>query len=171
MKKKSDSYVEPNLRKLVYKNKTRNPFIIFWNWGWNIYYDNPEVWNYLIVGGLTTVVAIGSKLLLLKTLFDQTNGIQLQLAEIISWIIAVSFAYITNRIFVFKSKSKNIFKELINFTSGRVFTQVIQMLIMFIFVTLLKLNSDIWVLVFTLICQIMQIVLNYIISKLFVFKK
>ncbi len=171
MANKSNSYVEPNNRKLVYKKKTKNPILLFWNWGWNIYYDNPEVWNYLIVGGLTTVLSIAVKLLLLKTVFDQTDGLQLQLAEIISWIIAVLFAYVTNRIFVFKSKSKNIIKELINFTSGRVFTQLIQMLIMFIFVTLLTLNSDTWVLIFTLICQVMQIVLNYIISKLFVFKK
>ena len=171
MANKSNSYVEPNNRKLVYKKKTKNPILLFWNWGWNIYYDNPEVWNYLIVGGLTTVLSIAVKLLLLKTVFDQTDGLQLQLAEIVSWIIAVLFAYVTNRIFVFKSKSKNIIKELINFTSGRVFTQLIQMLIMFIFVTLLTLNSDTWVLIFTLICQVMQIVLNYIISKLFVFKK
>jgi putative flippase GtrA len=171
MANKSNSYVEPNNRKLVYKKKTKNPILLFWNWGWNIYYDNPEVWNYLIVGGLTTVLSITVKLLLLKTVFDQTDGLQLQLAEIVSWIIAVLFAYVTNRIFVFKSKSKNIIKELINFTSGRVFTQLIQMLIMFIFVTLLTLNSDTWVLIFTLICQVMQIVLNYIISKLFVFKK
>lgn len=170
-KKKSDSYVEPNERKLVYKNKTKNPFVLFWNWGWNIYYDSPEVWNYLIVGGLTTVLAITTKLILLKTIFDQKDGLQLQLAEIISWIIAVLFAYITNRMFVFKSKDKNVFKELASFISGRIFTQLIQMLIMFIFVTLLAFNSDTWVLIFTLICQIMQIVLNYIISKIFVFNK
>lgn len=169
--KKSDSYVEKSKRKLVYKKNTKNPIILFWNWGWNIYYDNPEVWNYLIVGGLTTVLAISTKLLLLKTILDQTNGVELQLAEIISWVIAVAFAYVTNRIFVFKSKDKNIFKEIISFTSGRVFTQLVQMLIMFIFVTLLTLNSDGWVLCFTLICQVMQIVLNYVISKLFVFKK
>ncbi len=170
-KKKSDSYVEPKDRKLIYKKKTKNPFILFWNWGWNIYYDNPEVWNYLIVGGLTTLISIVSKLALLKTVLDQTNGLELQIAEVISWILAVSFAYITNRIFVFKSKSKEILKEIFGFVSGRVFTQLLQMLIMFIFVTLLKLNSDTWVLVFTLICQVMQIVVNYIISKLFVFKR
>ena len=169
--KKSDSYVDKANRKLVYKKTTKNPILLFWNWGWNIYYDNPEVWNYLIVGGLTTVLAIVSKLLLLKFIFDQTDGVELQLAEIVSWVIAVLFAYTTNRIFVFKSKDKNIVREFISFTGGRVFTQLIQMLIMFIFVTLLTLNTDTWVLIFTLICQVMQIVLNYIISKLFVFKK
>ena len=168
-KKKKNSTPDKD-RKLIIR-KGNNIFVKFWNWGWNIYYDNPELWNYLIVGGLTTLVAVGSKLLLLHTVFDQTNGLELQYAEIVSWFIALIFAYVTNKIFVFKSKVKNIVKEFINFTGGRVFTQLIQMFIMWLFVTKLELNSDKWVLVFTIICQVMQIVLNYVISKLFVFKK
>lgn len=157
--------------KLIIEGHDKNPLVKFWNWGWGIYYKNPEVWNYLIVGGLTTVIAIASKLILLKTIFDQTDGFELQCAEVVAWFFAVAFAYIANRIFVFKSKSKNIIKEIAGFMSGRIGTQLIQMLIMFIFVTWLKLDSDAWVLTFTLICQVMQIVLNYVISKLFVFKK
>lgn len=139
----------------------------------NLYKKYEEQINYLIVGGLTTIVGVGSKLLLLFTILDQTNGLQLQIAEIISWILAVLFAYITNRIFVFKSKvkGKNQVREALNFVKGRVFTQLIQMFIMWFFVTLLKLNSNIWVIIFTLICQVMQIILNYVISKLLVFKK
>ncbi len=138
-----------------------------------LYKKYEEIINYLIVGGLTTVVAIGSKLLLLFTILDQTNGLELQIAEIISWFLAVLFAYITNRIFVFKSKAKGSksVKEIINFFKGRILTQVIQMFIMYFFVTLLKLDSNFWILFFTLVCQIMQVVLNYIISKLLVFKK
>lgn len=168
-KKKKNSIPDKD-RKLIIR-KGNNIFVKFWNWGWNIYYDNPELWNYLIVGGLTTVLAIGSKLLLLHTVFDQTNGLELQYAEIVSWVIALIFAYVCNRLFVFKSKTKNIIKEFLEFTSGRVFTQLIQMFIMWLFVTKLKLDTDTWVLVFTIICQVMQIVLNYVISKLFVFKK
>lgn len=138
-----------------------------------LYKKYEEIINYLIVGGLTTVVAIGSKLLLLFTILDQTNGLELQIAEIVSWFLAVLFAYITNRIFVFKSKTKGSksVKEIINFFKGRILTQVIQMFIMYFFVTLLKLDSNFWILFFTLVCQIMQVVLNYIISKLLVFKK
>lgn len=139
----------------------------------NLYKSYEEIINYLIIGGLTTVVAIGSKLLLLFTILDQTDGVQLQIAEVISWVLAVLFAYFTNRAFVFKSKAKGTkqAKEALDFVSGRVFTQVIQMFIMWLFVTHLKLDSDTWVVVFTLICQVMQIVLNYIISKFLVFKK
>ena len=140
---------------------------------WNLYKKYEEIINYLIVGGLTTVVAIGSKLLLLFTILDQTNGLELQIAEIISWFLAVTFAYVTNRIFVFKSKTNGskCAREILNFFEGRILTQIIQMFIMWFFVTLLKLDSNVWVLVFTLVCQVMQIVLNYVISKLLVFKK
>ena len=139
----------------------------------DLYKKYEEVVNYLIVGGLTTVVAIGSKLLLLFTVLNQKNGLELQIAEIISWILAVAFAYIANKKFVFRSEakgSKNI-KEAFNFIKGRVATQLVQMFIMWFFVTYLKLNSNAWIVIFTLVCQIMQILLNYIISKFFVFKK
>lgn len=140
---------------------------------WNLYKKYEEIINYLVVGGLTTVVAIGSKLLLLFTILDQTNGLELQIAEIISWFLAVTFAYVTNRIFVFKSKTSGskCAREIFNFFKGRIATQIIQMFIMWFFVTLLELDSNVWVLVFTLVCQVMQIVLNYVISKLLVFKK
>lgn len=140
---------------------------------WNLYKKYEEIINYLVVGGLTTIVAIGSKLLLLATILDQTNGLELQIAEIISWFLAVTFAYMTNRIFVFKSKTSGnkCAREIFNFFKGRIATQIIQMFIMWFFVTLLKLDSNVWVLVFTLVCQVMQIVLNYVISKLLVFKK
>ena len=140
---------------------------------WNLYKKYEEIINYLIVGGLTTIVAIGSKLLLLATILDQTNGLELQIAEVISWFLAVTFAYVTNRIFVFKSKTSGskCAREIFNFFKGRIVTQLIQMFIMWFFVTLLKLDSNVWVLVFTLVCQVIQIVLNYVISKLLVFKK
>ena len=140
---------------------------------WNLYKKYEEVVNYLVVGGLTTIVAIGSKLLLLATILDQANGLELQIAEVISWFLAVTFAYVTNRIFVFKSKTSGskCAREIFNFFKGRIVTQLIQMFIMWFFVTLLKLDSNVWVLVFTLVCQVIQIVLNYVISKLLVFKK
>lgn len=139
----------------------------------SLYKKYEEQINYLIMGGLTTVVGVGSKLLLLVTILDQKNGFQLQVAEIITWVLAVSFAYVTNRIFVFKSKAKGKEKvrEIINFVKGRIGTQLIQMFIMWFFVTFLKLDSNMWVIIFTIVCQVMQIVLNYVISKLLVFKK
>ena len=157
--------------KLIIEGHDKNPLVKFWNWGWNIYYKNPEIWNYLIVGVLTTVVSLAIKWGLLFTILDAKNGFQVQVAVIVSWIGAVIFAYITNRIFVFKSKSKNYLKEISSFILGRVATLLMEMLIMWFFVTLLELNSDNWVLVFTLVCQVLVTIFNYILSKLFVFKK
>ncbi len=157
--------------KLIIEGHDKNPLVKFWNWGWNIYYKNPEIWNYLIVGVLTTVVSLAIKWGLLFTILDAKNGFQVQVAVIVSWIGAIIFAYITNRIFVFKSKSKNYLKEISSFVLGRVATLLMEMFIMWFFVTLLKLNSDNWVLVFTLVCQVLVTIFNYILSKLFVFKK
>ena len=135
-----------------------------------IYFKYKEVINYLIFGILTTVVSLAVKYLLLFTIFDASNALELQVAVIISWIAACLFAYITNRIWVFESKSKKIIKEMITFFVARLSTLGLEMLIMFIFVTALGLNSDIWVIVWTLVSQVLVIVGNYILSKLIVFK-
>lgn len=136
-----------------------------------IYIKNKEIINYLIFGVLTTVVSLATKYLLLFTVLDAKNSIQLQIAVVVSWIAACLFAYITNRIWVFESKSKKIISEMVKFFSARLATLVMEMLIMFIFVTWLGLNSDMWVIIWTLVSQVLVIVANYILSKLLVFKK
>lgn len=137
----------------------------------NLYKKYVEIINYLIVGGLTTLVSLVVKWGLLFTILDAKNVIQLQLAIIISWIAAVIFAYVTNRIFVFKSKSKKILKEIISFFGARLLTLGLEMVIMWFFVTLLRLDSNIWVLIWTIVAQVLVIIFNYILSKLFVFRK
>lgn len=136
-----------------------------------LYKKYSEIINYLIVGALTTLISIIVKWGLLFTIFDAAKALELQISVIISWIVAVTFAYITNRIFVFKSKSTKIIKEVISFFGSRLLTLGIEMLIMYFFVTFLELNTDKWVIVWTLAAQIIVIILNYILSKLFVFKK
>lgn len=133
----------------------------------NIYKDKKEIINYLIIGVLTTLVSLITYYLLTFTILDPNNDIQLQIANIISWIISVAFAYITNRKFVFESKSKDIKKELSKFVSSRITTLIIDMLLMFILVSLLHFNDK----VIKLIVQVIVIILNYIFSKLFVFNK
>ena len=130
-----------------------------------------EVIVYLIVGVLTTVVSLITKWGLLFTVLDAEDAFELQVSIIISWIISVLFAYVTNRIFVFCSKNKKILKEMISFFGARVLTLVMEMVIMWFFVTFLKLNTNIWVLVWTIVTQVLVIVLNYVFSKIFVFKK
>lgn len=135
-----------------------------------LYLKYKEIINYLIFGVLTTVVSLATKYLLLFTILDASNAIQLQIAVVTSWVTACLFAYITNRIWVFESKSKEILKEMAKFFASRLATLGMEMLIMFIFVTALGLNSDMWVVVWTLVSQVVIIIGNYILSKLIVFK-
>lgn len=136
-----------------------------------LYLKHKEIINYLIFGVLTTVVSLVTKYLLLFTILDASNPVQLQIAVITSWILACTFAYITNRIWVFESKSKNIIKEMFKFYTSRIVTLGLEMLILFVFITVLKLDSDVWVIVWTLVAQIAVTIGNYVLSKLIVFKK
>ena len=90
----------------------------FINFSLHQYRKREEIINYLIVGVLTTVVSLLSYYILVFTILNPNNAIQLQLANIISWILAVLFAYITNRMFVFESKVKGFvptLKEMCSF--------------------------------------------------------
>lgn len=128
--------------------------------------DKREIISYLIVGLLTTVVCLGTYYLVTCTFLDPKNSLELQIANIISWVVAVIFAYFTNRKYVFKSKEKNILKEGSKFCLSRIITLLLDMLTMFIGVTLLSFNDRIA----KLISQVVVTVGNYIISKFFVFK-
>lgn len=135
-----------------------------------LYIKYKEIINYLIFGVLTTVVSLATKYLLLFTILDASNALQLQIAVVVSWVIACLFAYITNRMWVFESKTTSIIKEMAKFFMARLATLGMEMLIMFVFVTALGLNSDIWVVIWTLVSQVLIIIGNYVLSKLLVFK-
>ena len=137
----------------------------------DLYKKYKEIINYLIFGVLTTIVNLVIKYILLFTILNPTNAFELQVAIIISWIAGVLFAYFTNRKFVFESKNENKLKEFISFVVARITTLLLEMFIMWFFVTLLKLNSDLYVVIFTLVAQVAVVIGNYIFSKLFVFKK
>ena len=150
-----------------YKNKKSNILKRFWDWGWSIYHKNEELWNYLIVGVLTTIVSLLTYYICVLTILNPNNALELQIANVISWICAVAFAYFANRVFVFKSKEKNKIKEATKFVGSRIITLLLDMLTMFIIVTILHMNDKIG----KIVSQIIVTIGNYIISKLFVFKK
>jgi len=150
-----------------YDYKKPNIFKRIFSWSLHMYKKNEEIINYLIFGVLTTVVSLVSYYLLVLTILNPNKALELQIANIISWILSVLFAYVTNRKYVFKSKNKEIFKELTSFCGSRVLTLLLDMGIMFFFVTLLKGNDKI----FKLVSQVLIVIGNYIISKLLVFKK
>jgi putative flippase GtrA len=132
-----------------------------------IYIEYKEIIDYLIVGVLTTIVSLTTYYGLVFTVLNPNDGIQLQIANISSWILAVTFAYFANRIFVFKSKNNNILKEASQFYASRVTTLLMDMFIMFLFVTVLHGNDKIA----KIIVQVIVTICNYIFSKLFVFKQ
>ena len=132
-----------------------------------LYHKYEEIINYLIIGVLTTVVSLAVYYGLTFTIFDPNNAVELQITNIISWIAAVTFAYFTNRSFVFKQKDKANFKEAYKFYASRVSTLLIDRLLMYILVTKLKFDDRI----IKLVVQVVVTILNYVFSKFIVFKK
>ena len=130
-----------------------------------LYHKYREIINYLIVGGLTTVVSLAVYYGLTMTLLDPEKPLQLQAATILSWIAAVTFAYFTNRRFVFESHN-SMAKEAASFFLARVGTLLMDMAFMFVTVTALGMNDRIA----KLLDQVLITVANYVISKLFVFR-
>ena len=132
-----------------------------------LYLKYKEIINYLIFGVLTTIVSLVTYYICVYTILAPDNAVQLQIANVISWIISVAFAYITNRKFVFESKEKNKIKEASKFVTSRIATLLMDMAIMYVGVTVLRFNDKIM----KLISQVVVIVMNYILSKILVFKK
>ncbi|MBQ9853706.1 MAG: GtrA family protein [Bacilli bacterium] len=126
-----------------------------------------ELILYLIFGVLTMIVSLSSYYLLTKTILNPNKGIELQIANIISWVTCVTFAYITNRKYVFKSKNEKKIKEILSFYLSRISSLIVEMTLMYIFVTILNYSDSIM----KLINQVIITILNYILSKLIVFKK
>ena len=125
-----------------------------------------EIVAYLIVGVLTTVVSLATYYICVLTFLDPQNPVQLQIANVISWIAAVTFAYFTNRKYVFQSTDPNIIKEGGAFFASRIGTLLMDMATMFLLVTLLGMNDKIA----KLIVQVIVTVGNYVFSKFLVFR-
>lgn len=130
-----------------------------------IFQKHKETILYLIFGVLSTIVNIATYLF-----FTRVLKFEFIIANIIAWIVAVIFAYITNKFFVFESKSidpKFILKEFTSFASCRIFSGGLELVIMYVMIDMLLLN-DVLVKVVT---NVIVIVLNYIFSKLIIFSK
>lgn len=133
----------------------------------NIYKKYRELINYLIVGGLTTVVSLAVYYGCVLTFLNPEEPVQLQAANVLSWIAAVTFAYFTNRKYVFESRNENRLQEAAAFYGSRATTLLLDMLCMFLMVTLGGLNDK----VAKLIVQVLVTVANYVLSKFLVFRK
>ena len=120
---------------------------------------------YLFFGVLTTLINWGSYFLCYNIV--QIPNVP---STIIAWILAVAFAFITNKIWVFGSKSFNgkvLLYEIWTFIAARLITGILDVVIMYFAVDVFAMNSTVW----KLISNIIVIVLNYIFSRLIIFKK
>ena len=137
-----------------------------------LYYKYEEKWLYLFFGVLTTAVSFitaGISKNLLEAA-GMGKGTVSNLSTVISWICAVTFAYVTNRLWVFESKArgaKELTAEAASFYGGRVFTLLTEMVIMWLGYSLIGINY--WVT--KIAANVIVLILNYVISKIFVFRK
>ena len=120
----------------------------------DIYYKYEEKWLYVLFGGLTTIVSIVTKLLTFALIkgepkWESTAGV------IVSWICAVTFAFFTNKKYVFKNETK---------TAGEFWKVFV---IFVVCCDLLGWNKTI----ITFASQVIIFVANYVLSKVFVFRK
>ena len=123
-----------------------------------------EMATYVAYGFLALVVNILS-----YWLFDGYFKINELIANIFSWIITVEFAFVTNRVFVFRIKCESILellKKFFVFCTGRGITLFIEEMMLLVFVTLLGYPS----MGVKIIAQIIVVVTNYFVSKFIVFK-
>ena len=120
-----------------------------------------------VIIGITIVFVIINCSVIATGYFKRRRFYDYLISNVLSWVLAVLFAYITNKIFVFESKSKKNVKEITSFFFFRIISLVIEMIILYIFVDMLHIDD----LITKIIAQVIVIVANYVFSKVFVFKK
>lgn len=126
------------------------------------YEKHKEMLLYIFFGGCATVVSIGTFML-----FDAVMNELI--ANVFSWVITVGFAYLTNRTWVFRSQAhgKAMLAELFSFYAGRLITLGLEEALLLVFATWLSWNAT----GVKVAGQIVVLVGNYLISKLFIFRK
>ena len=130
----------------------------------NLYKQFKEQILYIVFGVLTTAINI-------IAFFVCSRLVNLSLipSNIIAWILSVLFAFITNKIYVFNSKNYSfsvVLRELIDFIVARGATGILDLVLMYLFVSIIGIED----MISKIIINIIVIILNYILSKLYVFK-
>ncbi len=140
----------------------------------NLFVKYKELILYLLFGGLTTIVSWGSYALL------ELSGLSVTAANALSWICAVAFAFVTNKLFVFESKSwaiKTTLREAGEFVGARLLTGLLTMVGVPL---LVKWGIDFPItlgdkvlegMIAKIIMSVLEVLLNYVASKLVIFKK
>ena len=134
------------------------------------YRQHQEGMRYLVFGALTTIVNIVVYTIFAAFLLKgvQNDSLRVNISEIIAFIAGVIFAYVTNKLYVFDSKTNNykeLAKEIMSFFSCRIFTEIISILMM---------NVAVWFsindILMKVVSNIVVIILNFVFSKIWIFK-
>lgn len=123
--------------------------------------ETGQVGRYVVWGIVTVIFNV----YLFYLLYTKAN-MNYQLANIIDWFFTVIFAFIVNKLFVFKSKSTALFKEIISFFGTRVLSLVLELILLWLFISILTINPTIS----KIIGHGVALVLNYFLSKLLFMK-
>ncbi|MDR0949609.1 MAG: GtrA family protein [Lachnospiraceae bacterium] len=134
---------------------------------WKQYKKYEEIINYLVVGGITTVVSLAAKFICAVTILDATIVWQNLTLSLINWVVGVTVAFILNRKYVFKSQEKNWVGEAKKFVLARVSTYFLDAAVNFILVNLLYQGTFLA----SFVAAVLVVIANYFLSKLFVFRK
>jgi putative flippase GtrA len=138
---------------------------------WALYKKYREIVNYLIFGGGTTLVSLAT-----YALFVDACSLGIVAGKIASWVCAVTFAYVTNKLWVFDSRArdgKNLLGEALGFYGSRLATGVVELVGL---KALMAVGLDqplfgVEGFVANLVITVVVIVLNYVLSKFLVFRK
>ncbi|MBP5674750.1 GtrA family protein [Candidatus Saccharibacteria bacterium] len=132
------------------------------------YKQHREIINYLFVGGFTTVVSIAT-----FALFMNVLGLSAVASNVISWIIVIIIAYFLNRYLVFVKHAtdfKGLVREIVTFIMARIATLLLETFVVWLGIDVMKINSEIGVVVVKTFGQVLVVVSNYILSKFLIFK-
>jgi len=130
----------------------------------NMFIKHYDILVYLIFGVLTTVVNY-----LIYLPCYNLFGFSASVSNLIAWAVAVAFAFATNKPFVFRSydwSMQTVLPELTKFVSCRLTSGILETVIILVTVDLLRWDGNLW----KLITSVLVVILNYVGSKLFVFK-
>ncbi len=145
---------------------------------------------YIIFGVCTTIISFVTYYLFrwifpdessvpewLKWIYNITSAMGTESATalpvLLSWICSVTFAFVTNRLFVFQSEAKKagVVRECVTFFLSRVFTLAVDLVIMFLLVDLTGIENGLYEFAAKVLSNVVVLVLNYVLSKVFVFRK
>ncbi|MED9904617.1 MAG: GtrA family protein [Lachnospiraceae bacterium] len=127
-----------------------------------------EIIIYLIVGVLTTIVSWGACFICEWLFLNPDISWQNDIINTIGWVAGVCFAYPLNRKWVFESTNPRILKEFSGFAASRLSTWILDIVIMRVTVNVL--HMDYWI-AKIFISAVLVMILNYVFSKLFIFRK